>query len=109
MQIDLSVIPTDELRLLISESVRQELSRFEKLITGIKAETLISDSETMTRKQLKEHLQCSYPTIDKMVREETIPHLRVGKKILFSKNEVLKALSPNSDQVKQKYGGRNVN
>ncbi|MDA3844384.1 MAG: excisionase family DNA-binding protein [Candidatus Kapabacteria bacterium] len=109
MDSKITLVSIDELKDIIKESVRDETTSLVGLLGDSEKAQPITDQGLMTRKQLKEYLQCSYPTIDKMVREETIPHLRAGKKILFSKNEVMKALSPNSDQIKKKYGGKNVN
>lgn len=50
----------------------------------------------MTKRELARHLRVSLPTIDKQVKEEGMPHIRVGKQFLFDFEDVIAWLKKKS-------------
>lgn len=60
----------------------------------VKAENVISEDEPLhTVDDIAKHTGMHPGTIRRMASEGTLPHYRAGKKLLFKKSEVDKALS----------------
>jgi len=51
---------------------------------------------TISLKQIQDELGCSYSTIYRWMRYKRLPHYKVGRKVVFSRDQVLKWLNEHS-------------
>lgn len=79
----------EDLQHLINESVRKVFSeQFQS------EQTKPSESTYLTRAEVSKLLQISLVTLSKLVSTGRLQSYRIGKRILFKKDEVEKALTP---------------
>ena len=74
-----TTLSIEELRNLIKESVREEINR-EK------------DKKLMSFKETCNFLECSASALNKWKSENRIPFKKLGKRVYFIKDEIIKAL-----------------
>lgn len=92
-EILLSSLPFEELKMQISEAVLKQLSPIINSITQKQPET-----ELLTRKEVSELLDISYPTLNKWTKTGQLIGYRIGSKVRYKQSEIVKALS----QIKTK-------
>ena len=90
---ELIVISKEQLISIISEVVRQELSHVnrEKLPDT-------EPDEFLNALQVVIMLKISKPTLYKRMKDGTIPYKKVGRRLLFSKNEIINQLNKHSNK-----------
>lgn len=74
-----TTLSVEELRILIKESVREEINRDE-------------DKKLMSFKETCHFLECSASALNKWKSESRIPFKKLGKRVYFVKDEIIKAL-----------------
>lgn len=74
-----TTLSIEELRNLIKESVREEINRKE-------------DKKIMSFKETCNFLECSASALNKWKSESRIPFKKLGKRVYFVKDEIIKAL-----------------
>ncbi len=82
----LTTIPVDELKNLISEALRYEISQIQIPETTLQEDTLIKISD------VAELFKVSKVTIHDWKKKGLIPYHRLSNKIYFKKSEVLAAM-----------------
>jgi excisionase family DNA binding protein len=85
---NLSLFPIslDELKVLISDTIRIELLR---LFEEIKAQTECKDTQDLlTINEASDYLKLAKPTIYGLVWQSKIPCMKRGKKLYFSRQEL---------------------
>ncbi len=85
----LALLPVDELKNLLSEVVRAELSN----LLPAPAEPFSDFPELLTRRQTAALLGVSLATLDGWANEGRLVKHRIGAAVRFRKSEVLNALS----------------
>lgn len=85
----LALLPVDELKNLLSEVVRAELSN----LLPAPAEPFSEYPELLTRRQTAALLGVSLATLDSWANEGRLRKHRIGAAVRFRKSEVLNALS----------------
>lgn len=83
----LSSIPLNELKTVISETVKKE---FETINNSQKPE---SDNDYLSRKETCKILGISLPTLNDYTKRGLVPSYRIGARVRYKKEEVLKSLS----------------
>ena len=83
----LVLIQYDELMTSISNMLDKKISCIN---TTTKVE---SKEELLTREQLKNKLNISFPTLHKFMKEGKIPFKKIGKKTYFNYPEILKLIN----------------
>lgn len=83
----LSSIPLPELIAVISETVKIEFERQNHLSTPP------TENEFITRKQTAQILGISLPTLNDYTKRGVIPSYRIGTRVRYKKEEVLKSLN----------------
>lgn len=84
----LSSIPLNELRAVISETVKQE---FEKQNTNPQTPQL--ENEFISRKETSLLLGVSLPTLNDWTKRGLLPSYRIASRIRYKKDEVLSSLT----------------
>ncbi len=83
----LVIIQYDELMTGISNMLDSKISNFNKI-------TIVeSKEELLTREQLKNKLNISFPTLHKFMKEGKIPFKKIGKKTYFNYPEILNLIN----------------
>jgi excisionase family DNA binding protein len=85
----ISVIQVEELKTLLSEVVRAELSE----LAPRPAEPFSEYPELLTRREVSELLGVALATVDNWAKEGRLRKHRIGPVVRFQKNEVLAALT----------------
>ena len=88
MSQSLTLLPIEELKTLLSEVVRAELSN----LLPAPAEPFHDYPELMTRRQTAELLGVSLATLDLWTNERRLAKHRLGAAVRFRKSEVLASL-----------------
>ena len=78
-----------------SELIKQHLNELLRQISEIKEIISEMNSELMTRKQVADLLQISLPTLWDWTNKGIIPAYRIGNKVRYKRNEILKVLEQN--------------
>lgn len=79
-------------------SLNQFMQQLQELITGKMIEEMDGRKKEpptsyMTRKEVVDLLRITMPTLHSWTKEGLIPSYRIGNRVLFKKDEVLKAVS----------------
>ena len=81
---------SEELEEIISKSVQNVIREYE----STKNENTDSENEEMlTTLQILLLLKISKPTLYKRMKDGTVPYRRIGRRLLFPKNEILSSIS----------------
>lgn len=88
MRQSLALLPVDELKNLLSEVVRAELSN----LLPAPAEPFHDYPELMTRRQTADLLGVSLATLDLWTKERRLVKHRLGSAVRFRKSEVLSSI-----------------
>ncbi len=83
----LSSIPLNELMTVISETVKIEFERQNNLSAPP------PDNEYITRKETSQILGISLPTLNEYTKRGLITSFRIGSRVRYKKDEVLKSLN----------------
>ncbi len=83
----LSPITLDELATVIKLTVQRE---YESIF---KSQTPLPDNEYITRKETSQILGISLPTLNEYTKRGLIPSFRIGSRVRYKKDEVLKSLN----------------
>ncbi len=78
-------ISVDELKTIITESVKEQLKVVEK--------TKEASPEYGTRAQVKDRLHVSYPTLNELTKTGKLKGYKIGGRVLYKWNEVEEALT----------------
>jgi excisionase family DNA binding protein len=92
-------IPTDQRAAFIREiknAFKEELADFKSVV--IKND--LKDEEYLDRKEACKFLRCSLATLHNYQRDGRIPYLKIGRKVLFKKSELLSTLHKNERREK---------
>ena len=76
----------DELQILVSEAVRQELATF------FSKDKKSDNNRYLTRAEVKDMLGISYPTLSKFQKNGTIKASRIGNSVRFKPEDVERTL-----------------
>lgn len=82
----LTQIEIDQLKALIQEAIRSEVSQFKRL------EVESSSEEFLTKKEVTELLKISISTLNSWVKEGVIPASRIGTRVRFSKKQIISSM-----------------
>lgn len=82
-------ITAEELQEMINQGLRSAI----KEVAQLRMQEPENKDELLTRDDLLKMLKIGETTLWKMMRDGKIPYKRVGKRVLFSKNEILKEIS----------------
>jgi excisionase family DNA binding protein len=88
-QTRLLVLTADEARELISSILNEYISQTQFLANTTQNPL---DNELLSVKELCQFLKISKPTLFKKMKDGTIPYTRIGRRILFKRNEVINSL-----------------
>lgn len=83
----LVIIKYDELMTGISNMLDSKISSFNK------SQIIECKEELLTREQLKNKLNISFPTLHKLMKEGRIPYKKIGKKTYFNFQEILNLIN----------------
>jgi excisionase family DNA binding protein len=83
----LSPIPLDELRNLISESVKVEVEKISSLYKPT------NQTELITREETSQLLGISLPTLNSWTKLGVLPSYRIATRVRYKREEVLNSVS----------------
>jgi excisionase family DNA binding protein len=46
------------------------------------------EKDFLTKREVQEYLRISRGTVDKLMRHRDLPYIKIGKKVLFSKDDI---------------------
>lgn len=82
-------LSTEDLKDLIRETLDEKLSQVQKP----EQETLPEDEQLLNPTETVAMLRISKVTLQKWMKADKLPYLRMGRKVYFKKSEVIKALN----------------
>jgi len=82
----ISIISASELRQILSEEIKNALSKFET------NETPTDKDELITRQETAKILKISLPTLNNYSKEGKIQPYNIGSRVLYKKSEVIDSL-----------------
>jgi len=91
---NLIAVESNQLKSLIEESVKKAITDNSKQVTNS-----VNPKRYLTRKELSKKFNLSLPTIYRRMKDGSLPHFHIGRRVLFDENAVSKAL----------MGGQNEN
>jgi excisionase family DNA binding protein len=86
MSQNLILFSESDLRLIVSETVRNEIQSFKQV-------EKTQDSNLLTRQETAQILGISLPTLYNYSKDGRLPYYRIGSRIRYKKDEVLNSLS----------------
>jgi predicted DNA-binding transcriptional regulator AlpA len=94
MKQELLLISRDELEQILTEIIRKEI----KNISVTKKETLAEDDDLISFKEARRLLKISAPTLYKHMKNEIVPFRKIGRRLLFPKQTILKTIIQNKKE-----------
>jgi excisionase family DNA binding protein len=94
MKQELVLISRDELEQILTEIIRKEI----KNISVSKMEILHEDDDLITFNEALRLLKISRPTLFKHMKNGIVPFRRVGRRLLFPKQTILKKIIQNGKE-----------
>ena len=94
MKQELLVISRDEFEEILRDIIRKE---FENILVA-KKETHTEDDDLITFNEALRLLKISRPTLFKHMKNGIIPYRRVGRRLLFPKQTILKTINQNKKE-----------
>ena len=94
MKQELLVISRDEFEEILRDIIRKE---FENILVA-KKETHTEDDDLITFNEALRLLKISRPTLCKHMKNGIIPYRRVGRRLLFPKQTILKTINQNKKE-----------
>ncbi|WP_417377478.1 helix-turn-helix domain-containing protein [Gimesia maris] len=73
-----------------------ELDAFADVVAAKVADHLANRRRLLTRHELSKVIQVSVPKLDTMIRDDELPIIRVGRKVLFDPHAVIAHLAQQS-------------
>jgi excisionase family DNA binding protein len=94
MKQELLLISRDELEQILTEIIRKEI----KNISDMKKETPTEDDDLISFQEARRLLKISAPTLYKHMRNGLVPFRKVGRRLLFPKQTILKKITQNGKE-----------
>lgn len=90
----LVIVSEADIKKWIREAVREEMSTW---LTRLEGRESIQEEPLLTRKEMAGYLHVSFPTLRDWVNSG-LPCIRQGRRVLFQKSAVLKAMKERPDR-----------
>ncbi|WP_430814639.1 helix-turn-helix domain-containing protein [Carboxylicivirga sp. RSCT41] len=87
LQFELTEDFKNELKQLLREVINEELNN-----VSLDVQPVVEDKELLSRKEASKFLGCSLTSLYNYQKNRLIPYHQVGRKILFSKSDLLNHL-----------------
>jgi excisionase family DNA binding protein len=94
MKQELVLISRDELEQMLTDIIRKEI----KSISITKTEIPNEDDDLISFKEARRLLKISAPTLYKHMRNGLVPFRKVGRRLLFPKQTILKKITQNGKE-----------
>jgi len=94
MKQELVLISRDELEQILTDIIRKEI----KNISNTKTEFSTEDDDLISFNEALRLLKISRPTLFKHMRNGIVPYRKVGRRLLFPKQTILKKITQNGKE-----------